>query len=171
MRGNPHAFGAIVKNTEGLVAQIVFSMVKNEEDRKDIVQDVYLKAYKNLSGFRFKSRLSTWIGQIAYNTCFNYLEKKKLVLRDELADMPVPENESTPVSLSRKELAGILQTATEKLSPIYNTLITLYHHEELSYDEIAQITGLPAGTLKNYLFRARKALRDYLLLQYKKDEL
>jgi RNA polymerase sigma-70 factor (ECF subfamily) len=54
---------------------------------------------------------------------------------------------------------------------VYKTLVTLYHNEELSYDEIGQITGLPAGTVKSYLFRARKELKNHLLLQYKKEDL
>lgn len=168
LHGDTHVFGAIVKNTEGLVAQIVCRMVKNEEDRKDLVQDIYLKTYRNLPGFRFKSKLSTWIAQIAYNTCLNYLEKKKLLLPGEPEETPVPDD---GIILSRKELSGILQAVIEKLPPVYQTLITLFHREECSYDEIAQITGMPAGTVKNYLFRARKTLRDNLLLQYKKDDL
>jgi RNA polymerase sigma-70 factor (ECF subfamily) len=75
------------------------------------------------------------------------------------------------VLFSKKELETILATAIEKLSPVHKTLITLYHQEELTYIEIAQITGLPEGTVKSYLFRARKQLKDNLLNQYKKEEL
>ncbi len=64
-----------------------------------------------------------------------------------------------------------MRAEIEKLPPIYRTLITLYHNEELTYEEIIQITTLPEGTVKNYLFRARKALKDGLLRQYKKDEI
>ena len=82
LRGESALFAAIIKQTQGLVAQIVFKLVKNPEDRKDLAQDIYLKTYKNLSTFQFQSKLSTWIGQIAYNTCLAYLDKKKLVLPD-----------------------------------------------------------------------------------------
>ncbi|MES1222193.1 MAG: sigma factor-like helix-turn-helix DNA-binding protein, partial [Bacteroidota bacterium] len=61
--------------------------------------------------------------------------------------------------------------ATENLSPIYKTLITLYHNEEMSYEEIRIITGLPEGTVKSYLFRARKALKESILNKYKMEEL
>jgi RNA polymerase sigma-70 factor (ECF subfamily) len=71
----------------------------------------------------------------------------------------------------QKDLSEILQAEIEKLDPIYKTLITLFHNEELSYDEIAQITDLPEGTIKSYLFRARKALKKSLLMNYKKEEL
>lgn len=167
LEGNQHAFSIIIQRTEGLVAQMVYKMIPHPGDRKDIAQDVYLKAFKALSTFRFQSKLSTWIGKITYNTCLHYIEKKHLKLLDELPDEHVPEQEI----LSAKELSTILHSAVSQLSPVYRTLITLYHQEELSYAEIGEITSLPAGTVKNYLFRARKALKVQLLSTYKKEEL
>jgi RNA polymerase sigma factor (sigma-70 family) len=183
LRGDTNAFRFIIKNTEGLVAQVVFKMIPNTDDRKDIVQDIYLKSFQKLGSFKFQSKLSTWIAQIAYNTCINYLEKKKLVLTDnanyDYEDEAVETlnskidffNNETEKIIFKKELSTILKTEIEKLSPVYKTLITLYHNEELSYSEIAEITELPEGTVKNYLFRARKTLRDNLLLTYKKEAL
>ena len=84
LAGDAGAFGTVIKNTEGLVAQIVYKMISNREDRKDISQEVYLKAYKNLSSFRSDAKLSTWIARIAYNTCLNHLEKKKFLLMDDV---------------------------------------------------------------------------------------
>lgn len=183
--GDTNAFSAIIKNTEGLVAQIVFKMIPNSEDRKDIAQDVYLKTYQNLHSFKFQSKISTWIAQITYNTCFNYLEKKKLVFLNNISNANHSDDESLEMLYNRsesqvneteklifqKELSEILKIEMDNLSPLYNTLITLYHNEELSYAEIAQITKLPEGTVKNYLFRARKTLRDNLLLNHKKEAL
>lgn len=174
--GDIQAFALIIKNTEGLVTQIVCRMIDHVEDRKDIVQDVYLKVYNNLKNFRFSARLSTWTGQIAYNTCINYLEKKKLVLPGKLYD---DENNmgheleqiETEAILSKKALSTILTAEIEKLSTLYKTLIVLYHHEELSYTDIAKVTNLPEGTVKNYLFRARKKLKENILAKYKKEEL
>lgn len=186
LRGNTNAFSAIIKSTEKLVAQIVFKMIDNPEERKDIAQDVYLKAFSKLSGFKFQSKLSTWIAQIAYNTCLSYLEKKKLffpgAINNENNDtdnalelisaQSINAFDNEPENLlSKKEISGILKVEIEKLSPIYKTLITLYHNEEMSYEEIAEITALPEGTVKSYLFRARKTLKENLLLQYKKEEL
>lgn len=185
LRGNTNAFKTIMKNTEGLVAQIVFKMIPNAEDRKDIAQDIYLKTFQKLGTFKFQSKLSTWIGQIAYNTCINYLEKKKLVLLDNNNDDKESDDETleklnnkidpfsneTEKLIFKKELSEILKNEIDNLSPVYKTLITLYHSEELNYSEIAEITELPEGTVKNYLFRARKTLRDNLLLAYKKEAL
>ena len=177
LSGDTNAFAAIIKNTEVLVAQIVFKMVENKEDRKDLAQDIYLKAYKNLPGFRFGSKLSTWIAQIAYNTCLDHVRKKKLVLQDNFDDDDEQQQGNIVLSqepkagIFKKELSAILKAEIEKLSPIHKTLITLYHNEEMSYEEIAQVTQLPEGTLKSYLFRARKALKNSLLQHYKKEEL
>ena len=185
LSGDTNAFKFIMKNTEGLVAQIIFKMIANSEDRKDIVQDIYLKTFEKLGNFKFQSKLSTWVGQIAYNTCLNYLEKKKLVLLDNNKDDNESDDEAleilnnkidqfnnkTEELIFKKELSEILKTEIDKLSPVYKTLITLYHNEELNYSEIAEITELPEGTVKNYLFRARKTLRDNLLLTYKKEAL
>jgi RNA polymerase sigma factor (sigma-70 family) len=183
LRGDVAAFGLIIKQTERLVTQIIFKMINHVEDRKDLVQDIYLKAFNSLASFRFKAKLSTWIAQIAYNACFDYLKKKKLILPGNMDNSEEEEEgathfisvkpiaEETSAILSQKELTGILQAAIEKLSPIYKTLVVLYHSEELSYEEIVQITGLPEGTVKSYLYRARKTLKDNLSLRYKKEEL
>ena len=171
LNGDSLAFGSIIKNTEALVAQIVFKMIPNAEDRKDMVQNIYLKAFDHLPGFRFQSKLSTWVARIAYNTCLSWLEKKKLLFPGQGQDEDGIVEEGTEQIIFQKELSGVLQTAINGLPPVYKTLITLFHYEELSYEEIALITGLPDGTLKSYLFRARKTLKEHLLAKYKKQAL
>ena len=185
LSGDTNAFGIIIKDTEKLVAQIVFKMINNPEDRKDLAQDIYLKVYKNLPAFQFQSKLSTWIAQVGYNACYDHLRKKKLVLPDEinkeenvsenvldsLSQVFSPKQNDSYAGINQKELLKILQAEVENLSPVYKTLIGLYHQEELSYEEISQITGLPDGTVKSYLFRARKKLKETLLLHYKKEDL
>ena len=171
LAGDATAFGVIIKNTEALVAQVICRMITGREDRKDMAQDVYLKAYKNLAGFRFESKLSTWIARIAYNACLNHLDKKKLLLLDDpdWAGKPLYTGEGSELDIKQRSV--ILSAAVEKLPPLLKTLITLYHNEDLSYAEIQQITQLPEGTIKSYLFRARKALKETLLQHYKKEEL
>lgn len=161
LSGNTQAFAMIVKNTERLVAQIVRKMIANEEDQKDIVQDIYLKAYQNISSFKFQSKLSTWIGAIAYNITINHLEKKKISLYDIdlMHENKFTHCENAEKEILKKETAQILQNEINKLPPLYKTLISLYHIEELPNKEIAEITNLPEGTIKSYLYRARKTLK------------
>jgi RNA polymerase sigma factor (sigma-70 family) len=184
--GDTRAFSLIISHTERLVTQIVFKMISHEEDKKDIAQDIYLKAFHKLGTFRFQSKLSTWIAQIAYNTCFTHLQQKKSVLLHDFYPGDDRDDESAENSgdhdqgdahrdiesgFLKKELAQILKTEIDRLSPLYKTLITLFHQGELSHAEIAAITQLPEGTIKSYLFRARKILRTNLLQHYKKEEL
>lgn len=182
LSGDNTAFSIIISNTERLVAQIVFKMIPNEEDKKDIAQDIYLKTFHKLGTFKFQSKLSTWVGQIAYNTCLNYLEKRKLVLLSDFQAQDTKYEQllnskteskyyATENICFKNELTQVLKIETDKLPPLYKTLITLYHNEELSYAEIEQITELPEGTIKSYLFRARKILKDNLLKNYKKEHL
>jgi RNA polymerase sigma factor (sigma-70 family) len=183
--GNTVAFGQLVQRTEGLVTQLIFKMIRHPADRPDIAQEVYLKVFKNMAGFKFQAKLSTWVGQITYNTCLHYLEKKQLVLLDPAELAPDDDAEAgrrappfaasadydPETALFGQDLAGILGAAIEQLPPLYRTLISLYHQQELTYEEIAQITSLPDGTVKNYLFRARKLLKQQLLARYQRDDL
>ena len=155
-------------------------MVSTVEDRKDLAQDIYLKTFHNLGGFKFQSKLSTWIARIA-DTCLSWIEKKKLVFPGNLGD---DENEDLPLKsvyhhsyqdsesiISRKELSGILTKEIEDLPAIYKTLITLFHHGSMTYEELSQVTGLPEGTVKSSLVRARKMLKEKLLSKYQKEAL
>jgi len=186
LTGERNAFSIIIKNTENLVAKIIFDMITNDGDRKDIAQDVYLKVYQKLPGFRFQSKLSTWIGQICYNTCIDHMRKRKLVLVEDAFETEatssndvldrmntVQGNFDEPVDtfVIGKNISAIVKMKIEKLSPVYKTLIGLYHNQELSYEEIGEVTGLPAGTVKSYLFRARRELKRDLLHHYKKEDL
>lgn len=185
LHGDTKEFARIIKATENLVAQIIFKMIYNEDDRKDIAQEVYLKVFNNLNRFQFRSKLSTWIAQIAYNSCINFHKKKKTELYEDFLSYKEEEDEVPADNIVRpdtfdfrvekeiqqKELREILESEVEKLNPIYKTLITLYHNEELSYEEITSIMQLPEGTIKNYLFRARKILKTNLLRKYKPGEL
>lgn len=178
--GDTRAFSRIIAATEGLVAQIVYRLVADEEDRKDAAQDIYLKVYHHLKGFRFQSKLSTWVGQIAYNTCLNRLDRRRQLIAvrpDALTDGPGEEvagkvfrsSEESDRRLLRKELKDLIALEIGKLPPLYATLIALFHQQELSLQEIAEITDLPPGTIRAYLHRARKQLKETALSQYKKE--
>ncbi len=183
LEGNTQIFKIIISNTQSLVISIIYKMINNPADREDISQEVYLKTYSKLASFNFNSKLSTWIGTITYNTCLNHLARKKIPILNVLDEKEQESWESienqfitttknqTEAYLFRKERSKILISEIEKLPPLFKTIITLYHQQELSYKEIATITGLPEGTLKSYLYRARKQLKINLLMNYKKEDL
>lgn len=179
LSGNTRAFGMIIRHTEGLVAQIVFKMISDREERRDIAQDIYLKVFQKLGGFRFQAKLSTWIARIAYNTCINHLEKQRSQPfhrvdnlstdhETEHSGLEYTDGNDIEEMIHTTEFKLLLQSELEKLPPLYKLLVTLFHHEELSYSEIAQIVELPEGTVKSYLFRARKTLKERLQTIYNK---
>ena len=170
------AFRKFIHQYERLVISIVFKMVNQKEDSEDICQDVFLKVYEKLPAFRFGSKLSTWIGSIAFNTCVNFIQKRKPFL---LEDLRTPKNDeedsqsetkivikdlsSAPdEQLITKEREALLLKSIDRLTVIQKTVLQLFHQNELSLQEISEITTLPVSTVKSHLFRARKQLKEKL---------
>ncbi len=177
LEGSTRSFRAFVDDYKNLVSHIVFRLVHIPEDREDLCQDVFVKIYQNLHTFQFESKVSTWIARIAYNTCINYLQKKKAALYSDIApeDMtldhlqgysPTPETE-----LENRDAHNKLEQEIKKLPIKYRSVLSLYHLQEMSYYEIGEIMNMPEGTVKNYLFRARKMLKEQLVAQYKTEDL
>lgn len=170
------AFEQLIKEYQRLVSHIVFRIVSNSKDREDLCQEVFIKIYQNLSNFHFESKLSTWIAQIAYNSCINYLAKKKLPLyNDNLGNNSfyalAGETKNPEALANHQDIVTKLKSEIEKLPVLYKTILTLYHLDEMSYNEIGTIMKLPEGTVKNYLFRARKLLKNRLVSKYSKEDL
>ena len=166
--GNKQAFTILIENTERLVAGIVCKMITNTHDQRDVAQETYLKVYNSLPAFGFRSKLSTWVAAIAYNSCVDHLRRKKVLYAMEAINEEAVENGDAAVFRDR---SALLQSAIGRLPPVYRTLIVMFHNQEMSYEEIAEITRMPVGTVKNYLFRARKTLKNALLMNYRKEDL
>lgn len=175
--GSSRAFRTFIDEYKNLVAHIVFRMIDNIEDREDMCQNIFIKIYQNLHNFKFESKISTWIARITYNSCINYLQKKKVPLFEDLAteDMTLDSVSGTidlPDSIMETEdTQRLLQNEIDKLPVKYRTILTLYHLDEMSYFEIGEIMGWPEGTVKNYLFRARKHLKQKLVEKYQVEDL
>lgn len=170
LSGDRKAFERLVRNYEALVLHIVNPLVGNHPDREDLCQEIFIKVYQRLQGFEFRSRLSTWIGTIAFNACVNFLQKKRNVPVGDLfgADETALENLSadsppTPEDmLIKKQEAKHLTAAIGQLPAAQKTALLLFHHDDMSLDEIAQILGVPVNTVKSHLYRARKNLKTIL---------
>lgn len=188
LAGNSEAFQKLVEDYQNLVCHIVFRMIANENDREEVCQEVFIKVYQNLSSFQFKAKLSTWIGKIAYNCTINYLKKKKIPLYQDIALDQFPNNGNheprksgietvqsqgllQDEHLADKEISSFIQHEINQLPGQYRTIITLFHLDGLPYKEIGEIMGLPQGSVKSYLFRARKLLKERLLSKYTQEEL
>ena len=172
LNGDMQAFKLIVEQYEKLVFIVLSRLIVNKEDVKDVCQDTFIKVYKNLSGFKFQSKLSTWIAKIAYFSAINYLkkhEKQKADPHSENLDNYYFTEESPERLTIKKDASAYINHLIEQLPLNYKTVLTLYHVNEFSYQEIEQVTGLPEGTVKGYLFRARKLLKEKSENYYKND--
>lgn len=166
--GNTHAFRFLVKKYERLVFHIAGRMLDQQADIEDVCQDVFIKVYKKLPEFRREAKLSTWIGTIAYRESVDFLRKKGVPLKEleainnqeakGLTEFRNPENIQT-----KAERIAVVKQMILGLPNVYRTVLSLYHIEELTYKEIEDITQMPEGTIKSYLYRARQLLKDRLL--------
>lgn len=174
--GDRAAFRVIVEEYGRMVTHIVSRIVRDESEKEDLAQDVFLKVYENLDGFEFRSKMSTWIARITYTTCLNFMEKK----RPSLADDDLEEAggmdsfaSATPAPDTVAHRAGVAEILEREIGALplkHRTAITLFHLEEMSYDEIGEAMGLPVGTVKSYLFRARRQLRERLASTYSGED-
>lgn len=166
LNGDLNSFKVLIRQHETLVIGMVRRLIKDQDDVDDLCQDVFIKVYKNLRSFKHQSKLSTWIGQIAYTTAINHVKKTsgKKYITVELTEFEDSYNTGdNPESLLiKKSTSAFIQEEIAKLPLLYKTIITLYHLQDFSYNEISDIMGMPEGTVKSYLFRARKLLKDKL---------
>lgn len=170
-QGDLKAFSALVKQYEKLVFHVVQRIVPRPEDVEDISQEVFIKVYKRLDTFSYESKLATWIARIAYLTAIDYLRKFQPINTDSAQPFDqVYFTQQTPEQvLIQTDIGLYVHKLIDSLPESYRVVLTLYHLEEFSYSEIEAITGMPEGTVKNYLFRARKLLKDKLGIFLKHD--
>ncbi len=167
LNGNNNAFRYLVANYQRLVLHVVGRVVKRQDEVEDICQDVFIKVFRKMERFRGESRLSTWIATIAYNTSISHVRKLarrgEQLYEDNPAVIALKYDETlNQKSVEKREAKKILMEMIESLPVNYRTVLTLFHLEEFSYKEIEEITGMPEGTIKSYLSRARKLLKGKL---------
>jgi RNA polymerase sigma factor (sigma-70 family) len=174
-QGNKPAFELLIRRHQRLVAHMVARLVNNPEDLEEICQDVFLKVYEKISEFSFQSKLSTWIATISYRHAINHMRKKRI----ELTDIDTEDDHSNyfisgdnPEEwLTDKDQEMHVSKLIDQLPYQYKAVLTLYHVEGMNYEEIGQATGMPDGTVKNYLFRARHLLKEKVKHYLGKEEL
>lgn len=160
LSGDQSAFRRLIKQHERLVLHIVYRLVDNKQDREELCQDVFIKVYDNLSKFNFDSKLSTWIATIANRMSINWLQKVKRQKITQDIDLVEFKSGFEDGDFETQDFSKFIQSLIAQMPPIYKTILTLYHLEGFSYAEIVDVTSLPEGTVKNYLFRARNKLKE-----------
>jgi RNA polymerase sigma-70 factor (ECF subfamily) len=161
LSGQKELFRLLVKRHEQAVYGMGMSFFRNSEDAFDFTQEVFLKAYRSLSRFEGRSRFSTWLYRIAYNTAVNSVRRNKDY--QSLAEEELASNGGTPErEVLREVLRKTVLEAVKELPGRYRICIDLFFFYDRSYQEIEAITGYPVNTIKSHVFRAKKLLRDKL---------
>lgn len=160
--GDQRAFHQLVAQYDGKVMTLALQLLKNKEDAEDIYQEVFLKAWRNLGSFEFKSDFYTWLYRITTNTCYSYRSGRQ---RHHLDNISLEEGyhdaytDTATVDNDRHQ--GIL-TAVDALPPKQRTVFVLRYYQGHKVKDIAVLLGLTTGTVKRYLHRATLKLRKDL---------
>jgi RNA polymerase sigma-70 factor (ECF subfamily) len=159
--GEKDFFRVLVNRHEQAVHGMGLSFFRNPEDAADFSQEVFLKAYDNLPRFEGRSRFSTWLYRIAYNTAVNRVSRRKEY--HSLAEDETAAGDLTPEqALLRDAAREAVSAAVKELPERYRICVDLFFFYDRSYQEIEIITGYPVNTIKSHVFRAKKLLREKL---------
>jgi RNA polymerase sigma-70 factor, ECF subfamily len=171
-QNDTQAFGELVMAYQSFTYNLALRSLGDPQEAQDAAQEAFLRAWQALPGFRGDCRFSTWLYRIVVNLCFN----RRPRLRRDFAAISMdasdeegwdfPDGGANPLQLvERKEQRAFLHRAIERLPEAYRLLILMRYGQELPYEEIAEILGIPLGTVKTGLFRAKAQLKSTLLDQ------
>lgn len=170
------AYRELVRRYERPVFSLVFRMVRDRELAEDLAQETFIKVLNAIGSYRPEYKFSSWVFKIANNTAIDHLRRRELdtlsiegsphamtpeAVEATALQLGTPKASPLDVVVAR-ELGGAIEDAIRTLRPEYRSCIILRHVEGRSYEEIAEILGLPLGTVKTYIHRARNELREIL---------
>jgi RNA polymerase sigma-70 factor (ECF subfamily) len=167
LAGSDEAFRDLVRHYQRPVFSLIVRMVRDPSDAEDLAQEVFVKAYRALGSYDLERKFSSWLFKIAHNASIDRLRKKQL----PTVPLETPDDEAEPLAfvadrrietpeaaVERGELAQAFETALKRLRPEYREVMLLRFQQGMAYEEIAEVAGLPLGTVKTHIYRARKAM-------------
>jgi len=173
--GNIPAFEELIYNYDRKVLALALKYVKNEDDAKDIYQEVFIRVFKGLNRFQFKSEFSTWLYRIVTNVCLTYKTRSNKREFISIHSENDEENENTKAGIeimdsepvpdrvvTSSEIKEHIDLALETLSPRQKMIFILKHYEGYKLKEIAEMLHCGEGTIKKYLFDAVRKMRTQL---------
>ncbi|HJS86669.1 MAG TPA: RNA polymerase sigma factor [Acetobacteraceae bacterium] len=173
-QGSALAFTAIIRRNNRRLYRIARSILKDDAEAEEAVQETYLLAFTNLHRFRGTAKLSTWLARIAVNEALGRLRRQRSAGSDDLPDTErLPSEASTPfwggsgraspeAEAARNELKRLLEAAIDRLPPAFRVIFILCAIEHMSIEDAAIALNIPENTVKTRLYRARKMLRESL---------
>ncbi len=172
LAGDQEVFAELVRRYQGRLTNYLYRLLRNADEAHDMAQEVFIKVYKALDRYDPSYRFSTWLFRVAQNSAIDQLRRRR---HRELSIEPRAGDDGEPrgyeiasddrgpyAHLRNRERGEAIQQAIDALPWEYRELIVMRHFGELSYDEIARSKGMPLGTVKNKLFRARQMLKESL---------
>jgi RNA polymerase sigma-70 factor, ECF subfamily len=170
LRGSEEAFRDLVLRFERPVYALILRMVHEAETAEDLAQEVFVKAYRHLASYDPRRKFASWLFKVAHNSTIDHLRRAQLdtvplAAEQEdggglLAVLADTSAESPAAAAERRDMARALERAIARLRPEYREAVVLRYVEGLAYQEICEVLGLPAGTVKTNLHRARKELAE-----------
>ena len=156
-KGNAEAFSELVRRHQNRVYNLALRYMRDPVRAEDMAQEAFLKGFRLLKGFRGDCAFSTWMYKVTGSVCLTELAKRKK--RGEVELNPTHDRAYESTEAQDNDEAELVRRCVTKLPEKYAAIVTLYYLNEMPYDEIAQIMEVPIGTLKTWMFRARKELR------------
>jgi len=163
--GNHSDYRFLIDRYKNKAFGMLRRMLRNDADAEEVLQDCFLKAYKNLSGFNRKSKFSTWFFRIVYNTALNRINSAARKQEKERTDLESLDNFHFGEQDNLSELEEKKELITKLVNQLplkYSAVVTLFYLEEQTIEEIAGIMNMTESNVKVMLFRARKSLKDYI---------
>ncbi|MBA2525130.1 MAG: sigma-70 family RNA polymerase sigma factor [Pyrinomonadaceae bacterium] len=165
------SFEELVRRYQRPISAYVYRMVGDYETALELTQEIFIKVYGSLARYRSEFKFSTWIYKIAHNSAVDHLRRNagrerslSSGIEGDQYELPIESNSPSPEQESeRRERKVEIEAVVRSLPNVYRELIVLRHSHDLTYEEIVEVTGLPLGTVKNRLFRAREMMRQQFI--------
>lgn len=170
LAGEQSVYAELVNRYKGYAYTIAFKVVQSRVDAEEVAQDAFVKAFHHLKSFQRESKFSTWLYRIVFNTAISYRRKSRPDFRSIESTMLLQGHEGED-RLERADKRKFLDTAIGRLNQADRIALTLFYLEEFSLEEIAEITGMQANTVKVRIHRARQRLADELKAILKSEAL
>ena len=170
LAGNQHLYAELVNRYKSYAFTIAFKVVENRPEAEEVAQDSFVKAFHHLINFKRDSKFSTWLYRIVFNTSVSYKRKRKDTYQS-IENTVIEYRQEAEGMLERSDKKKYINAALQKLNEADKLAITLFYLKEFSLEEIADITGMQANTVKVRLHRARQRLADELTVLLKKEAL
>ena len=169
LAGEQQLYAELVNRYKSYAFTIALKILENRSEAEEAAQDSFIKAYHHLKGFNRESKFSTWLYRIAFNTAISYKRKRKATYQS--IENVVVEYDQGEDALEKRDKKQFIEQAMSKLNEADRLALNLFYLQEFSLEEIAEITGMQANTVKVRVHRARQRLADELRSVLKKEAL